>query len=229
MCMSTFLFIDLFMNLYVLLPFLTQLFYSVTLLRPLTMMSILNAYKPLIPIPTISRLFSISHARSSTTKTSAGYRERSEENFNLRFKKYTDLEYRKLVCKRNKVTTERYQRRPEIRARNREYATVARIVKGPSLGPRGAPWSIWLREHAWVRDELDWMSHKPVWSDVKVERNCELCNYPPANGAKLWWVRTRRSIPIQQNGLIAASALQDWLVALQTAIQTCGSTSLRSF
>lgn len=155
------------------------------------MMSILNAYKPLLAVPAISRLFSISHTKSSTTETSAEDRERYHQNqLNRRFKLYTDLEYRKRYLEQKKGPIERYKLKPESRARYREYARMTAHVKGSYLGPMGYPWNKWLRTIAWVRDELDWMSHVPVWSDVRVERNCELCNYPRANGSKLWWVRT---------------------------------------
>jgi hypothetical protein len=81
----------------------------------------------------------------------------------------------------------------------------------------GPPWSIWLRRSAWVRDELDWRSHVPILSDVKVERNCERCNFPRLFGAMLWWVRYANNH--RSDDPIFVTKRQDWLVALQSTLR----------
>ena len=165
-----------------------RLFFFLTLLRPLTMMSIRNAYKPIITVPATSRLLSIRHTKPSST---VKLKEKSEQyEINRQLRLCTDPEYRKRYNEQTRAATERYIKSPGTRARYREMMKFHNHVKGPSLGPMGYPWKLWLRKCAWVRDELDWRSHVPVYSAVRMERNCERCNYPPPNGSMLWWVRT---------------------------------------
>lgn len=152
------------------------------------MMSIRNAYKPLFTVPATLRLISISHTKSSSTATLKEKRQGYEAN--RRFKLSTDLEYRKRHCEQMRAACEKHIENPGNRARYREMMRLHNQIKGPTLGPMGFPWKLWVRRHAWVRDELDWRSHVPVYSSVKVERNCERCNYPRLDGAMLWWVRT---------------------------------------
>jgi len=165
--------------------------FSLTLLQPLTMMSIRNVYKPIITVPATSRLFSISHARSDSAAASEKRkRYNANHEINRRLRLCTDPEYRQRLNEQMRAASARYMKSPDTRARYREMMKLHDQVKGPSLGPMGYPWKMWLRDSAWVRDELDWRSHVPVYSAVRVKRNCERCNYPPPNGAMLWWVRT---------------------------------------
>jgi hypothetical protein len=101
---------------------------------------------------------------------------------------YTDLEYRKRKLEQKRVWLSRWLDVPENRAQHREAVRAYQKTHDPFLGPKGTPWNKWLRRYAWVRDELDWKSHVPIYSTARIERNCERCNYPPSKGAMLWWV-----------------------------------------
>lgn len=46
--------------------------------------------------------------------------------------------------------------------------------------------SKWTR-FAWVREELDWKSHVPIYSDTRVVRYCKSCEHAGIRGTKIWW------------------------------------------
>jgi hypothetical protein len=182
-------------------------------------MSVLKAYKFLVTVPSTSRLFSISHTRTSSTPEDGKRWETQEDR--RQFKIQTDFEYRKRRHEQRAVYNRKWYARPENHARHRAKQREARAnrrVRSPYLGPMSYAWAQWLRRYAWVRDELDWRSHVPVYSPVRIERNCERCNFPSSTGAMLWWVSTRMNTASQQDDSTSVSERQDRLVALQGSI-----------
>jgi hypothetical protein len=201
--------------------FIAALLFGFCLLFQLPIiMSVLNAYKSLVTIPSTSRLYSMSHMRSSCTPEERQRRYEWEDNRQFRIQ--TDFEYRKRRHEQRAAYNRRYYARPENHdrhlAQQREARAIYRRVKSPYLGPMSVAWAQWLRRYAWVRDELDWRSHVPVYSPVRIERNCERCSFPSTTGAMWWWVSTRIHIASQQDDSTSVSEPQDRLVALRGSI-----------
>jgi hypothetical protein len=110
-----------------------------------------------------------------------------------RFKSNVDPEYRRQRRESLSAIDRRYYQNPdhhEIIKLKRRILYARRVAENPHLYARYRL-HLWLNRHAWVRDELDWKAHKPVWSPVKVTRTCESCNIEKYGGSYLWWVRMR--------------------------------------
>lgn len=106
------------------------------------------------------------------------------------FKAYTDPDYNRKFRRYKNKSRRRFSQDPK----NRE--TIARWWRAALERQRQDPYHYikknirtWLKSHAWVRDELDWKSHTPVYYGVKVVKTCESCNIEQAGGHALWWVR----------------------------------------
>ena len=153
-------------------------------------MFILKAHRPSIMASPISRLFS-SHT-NFLAPTRSGEPQLKYE-LGRQFRIYTDQEFRKQYTQRKRKERLEWYRDPKNQALALEAARARqrqrrRSANDSNLGPKNAFWKTALRRYAWVRDEIDWRSHMPVLSDVKIHRNCERCSFPPSNGAMLWWV-----------------------------------------
>lgn len=47
--------------------------------------------------------------------------------------------------------------------------------------------SDWSRRYEWVRDDLPWKTHVPLWHKSSVEHYCYGCDWTRSGGARLWW------------------------------------------
>lgn len=45
----------------------------------------------------------------------------------------------------------------------------------------------WVRTCKWVRGEMQWKTHVPVWHESRVEHYCHGCEWTRKCGTKLWW------------------------------------------
>ena len=125
-----------------------------------------------------SRLFSFSHVALKTTSSAwnakAYERRRTDEDW-----------HKKLLAMQREASRRTRAKHPESVTKDNErsrerYATDFRFKLSKLL-------SVWTRNHAWVREELPWKSHRPVLYTSPVQHRCESCGITRRGGLLLVW------------------------------------------
>lgn len=57
----------------------------------------------------------------------------------------------------------------------------------------------WVKSHEWVRQDMRWKTHVPLWHVSRVEHYCHGCEWTRKGGAKLWWHRKREADGVAGN------------------------------
>lgn len=161
-----------------------------------TLRTTFDACKALPEVSRASRFFSISQAGYESPQDNLDMEVTKRRELirhykqNRDFKGYVDPDYRRKFQRTINAANRRYTQNPEHREKVLEKMRIKSVqyrAENPQYLIKKALRQ-WLRDHAWVRDELDWRSHIPVWSDVKIARTCESCSIEQYNGFRLWWV-----------------------------------------
>ena len=88
-------------------------------------------------------------------------------------------EYHKARCRNDPVY------HAQLLARKRAYYDSKR--KNDAYVRLYVQLSRWVMTHEWVRADLDWKTHVPVWHESSVEHYCHGCDWTRMKGARLWW------------------------------------------
>jgi hypothetical protein len=49
----------------------------------------------------------------------------------------------------------------------------------------------WCSRKPWLREQLPWKTHRPMYYDQRVEHDCVGCHWPKSSGSRLWYVHAR--------------------------------------
>jgi hypothetical protein len=127
-----------------------------------------------------SRLFSLCSAKlksASSTRVSDERQKllrRTDEEWHMRKMAYCRTYTRRLREENPNIAKEHNKKM------NERYATDSRFRLQKRLAS-------WPRQHDWVRDELPWKSHRPVYYTSPVQHRCESCGIIRRNGLRLFW------------------------------------------
>jgi hypothetical protein len=62
----------------------------------------------------------------------------------------------------------------------------------------------WCSAYSWLREQLPWKSHQPIYYSQRVEHFCYGCKWTRASGARLWCVLTWNSeLPHETSTLLS--------------------------